>query len=132
MEKISIDKFKVSFIGDIRVLEQHSYDIKKKDLLISDKYQIDFFSVENTSGFEKGDIIIILSSTDLEKDVCLCQYCRKITDNPIIIVGENCENYITSMLYAGADDYLKLPFSKKILDTLIFIHIRRELRRREK
>lgn len=36
VEKISIDKFKVSFIGDIRVLEQHSYDIKKKDLLISD------------------------------------------------------------------------------------------------
>ena len=44
------------------------------------------------------------------------------------VEGKNDEKYSINMLYSGADDYLKLPCSRHVLDTVIYIHIRREHR----
>ena len=109
-DEYKIDKLRVSFIGDVRILERSGYGLEGKDFIFSDKYQVTIFSVEDA------------------KDSTLLQNCRKFAKGPIIVLGKDDETYSANMLYAGADDYLKLPCSKRVLDTLIYIHVRRELR----
>ena len=127
-DEYKIDKLRVSFIGDVRILERSGYGLEGKDFIFSDKYQVTIFSVEDVNGFEKADIVLIAASGSLAKDSTLLQNCRKFAKGPIIVLGKDDETYSANMLYAGADDYLKLPCSKRVLDTLIYIHVRRELR----
>ena len=73
-------------------------------------------------------IVLIAASGSVKNDVLLLQECRKLADIPIVVLGKNDEKYSINMLYSGADDYLKLPCSRQVLDTVIYIHIRREHR----
>lgn len=122
------NKMKISFIGALKILEQSGYGLGGKDFITSSKYQVDIFSSEQIKGIEKNDIVLIAASSSVKNDVLLLQECRKLADIPIVVLGKNDEKYSINMLYSGADDYLKLPCSRQVLDTVIYIHIRREHR----
>lgn len=128
LEDRIIDKIKISFIGALGILEESGYGIDGQEFLASSKYQINIFSEDKIEGVERTDLILVASSNSIERDTALLRTCRKKTEKAIIVLGPDDEDYAADMLYAGADDYLKLPCSKQVLDTVLYVHMRREFR----
>lgn len=69
-DEYKIDKLRVSFIGDVRILERSGYGLEGKDFIFSDKYQVTIFSVEDVNGFEKADIVLIAARACLKNKNC--------------------------------------------------------------
>lgn len=128
LEDMLINKVKISFIGALGILEESGYGVDGQEFLTSSKYQINTFSEDKIDGVERADLILVAASNSIERDTVLLQTCRKKTEKAIIVLGPDDEDYAANMLYAGADDYLKLPCSKQVLDTVLYVHMRREFR----
>lgn len=120
---------KIVLVGKKELLKKYVYnDSTTGDLEMPYKYKFDNISAENYAHIRNHDISIILADDEIEEIILLCKKCREIIDNPIIILGKPKEEYAVKLLEAGADDYIKAPISKRVLDILIYTHIRRENR----
>ena len=122
-------ELKIALLGKKELLKEYVYhDSTTGNLETPYKYQFDNISTENYARIRNDNISIILVKDEIEEIILLCKRCREITDNPIIILGKPEDEYAVKLLEVGADDYIKAPISKRVLDILIYTHIRRENR----
>ena len=122
---VNRNKLNIYVIGNSEYLHKWVFNMKSDDYL---NYNLFFrYDIKNIeSEISRIDLIIIVSEN--VSAAVICRKCRKLVDFPIIAIGAEKENLILALLEAGADDYIKIPVSKKVFETLVFTHLRREER----
>lgn len=120
---------KIALLGKKELLKEYVYNNSTTvDLEMLYKYQFRNISAENYTQIRNDNMTIILADDAIEENILLCKKCREITDNLIIILGKSRDEYAVKLLQVGADDYIKAPISRRVLDILIYTYIRRENR----
>lgn len=119
------NKLNIYVIGNSEIFYKWVFNMNSDDCL---NYNLFFgYDIKNIeSEINKIDLIIIVSENVSAADIC--RKCRKLVDFPIIAIGAEKESLVLALFEAGADDYIKIPVSKKVFETLVFTHLRREER----
>lgn len=121
--------YKVALLGNIELLNYYSqHEIDYQNITSIGEYSIEILSNENIYKTNECNIILLVVGKNLEEDIMLCQKCRSITSKPIIVCGPANTNYTVEILKAGADIYEKSPFTKTILQTILYVNLKRECR----